>query len=77
MSKGSKPRPFSVSVDEFSARWEATFGKCSYRCLHCGAVDDDIKKVAYHSRRPELVGKWACDVCGNGEIEELDAKELS
>ncbi len=25
--KGSKPRPFSVSHDEWSQRWEAIFGR--------------------------------------------------
>lgn len=25
--KGSKPRPFSVSNDEYAARWDAIFGK--------------------------------------------------
>ena len=27
MSKGSVPRPFSVSAEEFSNRWEAIFSK--------------------------------------------------
>jgi hypothetical protein len=25
--KGSNPRPFSVSQDQFASNWEATFGK--------------------------------------------------
>lgn len=27
MSKGSSSRPFSVSAEDFSAKWEATFGR--------------------------------------------------
>jgi hypothetical protein len=27
MSKGSSPRPFSVSAEDFSTRWEAIFSK--------------------------------------------------
>lgn len=27
MSKGSSPRPFSVSAEDFSARWETIFSK--------------------------------------------------
>ena len=27
MSKGSSPRPFSVSAENFSARWETIFSK--------------------------------------------------
>lgn len=27
MSKGSKPRPFSVSNEEYANRWDAIFGK--------------------------------------------------
>jgi hypothetical protein len=27
MSKGSSPRPFSVSAEDFSNRWEAIFSK--------------------------------------------------
>ena len=27
MSKGSKPRPFSVSNEEYANRWDAIFGR--------------------------------------------------
>ena len=27
MSKGSSPRPFSVSNDEYAKRWDAIFGR--------------------------------------------------
>ena len=27
MSKGSSPRPFSVSAEDYSAKWEAIFSK--------------------------------------------------
>ena len=27
MSKGSKPRPFSISNEEYANRWDAIFGR--------------------------------------------------
>ena len=27
MSKGSKSRPYSVTAEDFSSKWEATFGR--------------------------------------------------
>jgi hypothetical protein len=53
--KGSSPRPFSVSQDEYNKRWDAIFGRDleeetteeveeheeddSLKCLRCGGVD--------------------------------------
>ncbi len=53
--KGSSPRPFSVSQDEYNKRWDAIFGRDleeeateevedeedddSLRCVRCGGVD--------------------------------------
>jgi hypothetical protein len=53
--KGSSPRPFSVSQDEYDKRWDAIFGRDlkeeeepeideegeddSLKCLRCGGVD--------------------------------------
>ncbi len=53
--KGSSPRPFSVSQDEYNKRWDAIFGRDleteeepeieedpdgeALKCLRCGGVD--------------------------------------
>lgn len=37
MSKGSAPRPFSVSNEEYANRWDAIFAKES--CPACGSLD--------------------------------------
>jgi hypothetical protein len=38
MSKGSRPRPFSVSQQEYDTRWDAIFSR--------DGLDDKIKKPA-------------------------------
>ena len=73
--KGSSPRPFSVSQDEYNKRWDAIFGRDleteetteevedeeeeSLRCLRCGGVD--TMYVA-----PNGMYR-VCDQCGNAE----------
>ncbi len=39
--KGSKPRPYSVSQEEFDNRWEAIFGKKN-KSTDEQSVDDEI-----------------------------------
>lgn len=39
MGKGSSPRPYSVSAEDFSSRWDAIFSKK-------GIQNDDIQKEA-------------------------------
>ena len=73
--KGSSPRPFSVSQDEYNKRWDAIFGRDleeetteeveehddddSLRCVRCGGVD--TMYVA-----PNGIYR-VCDQCGNAE----------
>ena len=72
--KGSKPRPYSVSQDEYDKRWDAIFGRDlqeteeepeieedddSLKCLRCGGVD--TMYVA-----PNGMYR-VCDQCGNAE----------
>jgi hypothetical protein len=72
--KGSSPRPFSVSQDEYNKRWDAIFGRDleeqqeevleededdSLKCLRCGGVD--TMYVA-----PNGLYR-VCDQCGNAE----------
>ena len=60
MSKGSSPRPFSVSNQEYADRWDAIFAKKSKAdvCPHCGSddtyfthtsEDDNGNRVDYQS----------------------------
>lgn len=47
--KGSKPRPFSVSQEEFDNRWEAIFGKKDQ-----SAEDDSAdNKIIDHSEEDQ------------------------
>jgi len=73
--KGSSPRPFSVSQDEYNKRWDAIFGRDleqeeepeieedpdgeALRCVRCGGVD--TMYVA-----PNGMYR-VCDQCGNAE----------
>ncbi len=73
--KGSSPRPFSVSQDEYNKRWDAIFGRDleeeealedeedpdgdALRCIRCGGVD--TMYVA-----PNGMYR-VCDQCGNAE----------
>ena len=73
--KGSSPRPFSVSQDEYNKRWDAIFGRDleeetteeveehddddSLRCVRCGGVD--TMYVA-----PNGIYR-VCDQCGLAE----------
>jgi hypothetical protein len=38
MSKGSSPRPFSVSQHEYDTRWDAIFSK-DLKCDKCGETE--------------------------------------
>ena len=73
--KGSSPRPYSVSQDEYAKRWDAIFGRDldeeqeqepeieeddeSMYCVKCGGVD-----TMYRSPNGMHL---ICDQCGNHE----------
>lgn len=74
--KGSSPRPFSVSQEEYDKRWDAIFGRDLetddteedeedfLRCPQCGGVDTMyITQTGFHS---------VCDQCGYREKIEPD-----
>ena len=52
MSKGSSPRPFNVSNQEYANRWDAIFGKDN---------EKENKEKALESDRQ-------CDTCNSGSI---------
>jgi len=73
--KGSSPRPFSVSQEEYDKRWDAIFGRDleqeeepeieedpdgeALKCLRCGGVDTMYVFPNGMYR--------VCDQCGNAE----------
>lgn len=60
--KGSRPRPFSVSQQEFDNRWDSIFGKkkAVFECGDCGwrgEVDDALPN--------ENLDGHTCPSCGS------------
>lgn len=71
MSKGSAPRPFSVSNAEYSQRWDAIFGKDKTdACPKCNHSD-------LRSYRTTSGGMNVCVVeCENcGHIVDIDGAD--
>ncbi len=48
MSKGSAPRPFSVSDEEYKNRWDAIFG----RDIEKEEIDKAIEEMAQEKKEP-------------------------
>jgi hypothetical protein len=48
MSKGSNPRPFSVTEEEYKSRWDAIFG----RDLEKKEMDEAIEQKAKERQEP-------------------------
>ena len=44
MSKGSRPRPYSISQKEFGANYDAIFGKSKQQEQHAAKVEDQAAK---------------------------------
>ena len=49
MSKGSSPRPFLVSNEEYSNRWDAIFGRDNEKKNKTQDVESDRPDSAQHS----------------------------
>ena len=64
MSKGSASRPFSVSAEDFSTRWNAIFGKEKSDDVtvqkETSGPDGSIKATFEQARRN--------DICGDSEV---------
>lgn len=54
--KGSSPRPFSVSNEDYANRWDAIFGRDEYKCPH--------KVFAIHSDSTPDNTIYVCMECG-------------
>ena len=47
MSKGSRPRPYSVSLDQYSANYDAIFGKKDRRAEEEAELEDEVWNDLY------------------------------
>ena len=60
--KGSSPRPFSISEDEYAKRWAETFGKNKKikKCPNCGSESFDtlLSSVNTWHRCCECTHEW-------------------
>jgi hypothetical protein len=63
MGKGSSPRPFSVSQEEFGDKFDAIFGK--KKAKPCGCYDCLSQETNEHGW-PKTTGMMVlCPICGN------------
>ena len=60
--KGSRPRPYSVTQEEFGDRFEAIFGKKKKKTFECG--DCSWKGVLDETLPNEDFDKPTCPSCG-------------
>lgn len=61
--KGSAPRPFSVSQDQFASNWDAIFGKKK--------VDESVIDAYNDERLVSKFDKYQC-YCYNCNVDRLD-----
>lgn len=64
--KGSSPRPFSVSNEEYANRWDAIFGRDEYKCPH--------NVFAIHSDSTPGNTTYVCMECGLKTDKPSNAK---
>ena len=82
--KGSSPRPFSVSQEEYDKRWDAIFGRDLKEEEEQQEVEEDpdgdsLRCVCCGGvdtmYRPANGMYLICDQCGNTERIEVDADD--
>jgi len=49
MGKGSSPRPFNVSNQEYSSRWDAIFGRDNEKKNEAQSLESDRPNNSQHS----------------------------
>jgi hypothetical protein len=49
--KGSAPRPFSVSNEEYAKRWDAIFGKDLKELDDAKAEDEEFERIQNENQR--------------------------
>lgn len=84
--KGSAPRPFSVSMDDFDDNWDRIFGRpkvyyCTECKQECGVIEDDEGIGGYeywgakgYDSRIELRSA-CCDTDVTEDMPEEDAED--
>ncbi len=69
MSKGSRPRPYSVSQDQFGSNWDAIFGKktkTSVKEYSCYCYNCNKDRLDETGRLPYTMTRMiVCPDCGN------------
>lgn len=50
MSKGSRPRPFSISQEEYGNRMDAIFGKKDRRAVEDAEAEDEAFKAVDNAK---------------------------
>jgi hypothetical protein len=66
MSKGSKPRPFSVSQTEFDNRWDTIFGNKKVAEYTCYCYNCNKDRLDENSQIPYVMTRMiVCPTCGN------------
>ena len=76
MGKGSAPRPFSVSNEEYANRWDAIWGRDQKKgkpesCPQCGSEEYDSCKTPVGTGDPSHT-YCKCTSCGH----EFDGKTI-
>jgi len=83
MGKGSKPRPKSITADEFWDNWDRVFGdkedepRADYECSKCGGLDfSEVHQEAITDYEPQGDTSYprtevylTCEHCGN-DVED-------
>lgn len=65
MSKGSKPRPFSVSNEQYAERWDAIFGKDKAKSALCPKCGKDSLETTYGTNDGLPTYQLSCMSCGH------------
>lgn len=64
--KGSAPRPFSVSQDQFASNWDAIFGKKKVAEYSCYCYNCNVDRLDESGRLPYVATRMiVCPECGN------------
>ena len=64
--KGSSPRPFSVSQDQFGSNWDTIFGKKKQDKYRCFCYNCNKDRTDESGRIPYVMTRMiVCPECGN------------
>jgi len=64
--KGSTPRPFSVTQNQFASNWDAIFGKKKVENYQCWCYNCNKDKLDETGRLPYTMTRMIlCPTCGN------------